>query len=423
MPDGPLAADVAADLDALVGNVDVVDVEALERLGRGEDPRVLWEIADVLRFYPGGTEGIVGTAAASALSGLDLPDDGRAWDELTDQLLAWDLPAGAGHAERKSRWYSAIDPRWGVLFGAGAEKVDWRPYSWGGVLIDDRGPGDTLRCTRGCIPALDDPATTDAAGGRWYPDERIVFGVTIGDVSRAYPKNVMEVHEMVNDTIDGRRLALSYCTLCGSAQAHLTDRLDDTARSSLPEGTMPVMRTSGLLARSNKVMYELRTGSMFDTFTGEALTGPLAVASVILPETTVVTSTWAEWRTAHPDTTIIAEDGGVGRAYPLDPLRGRDDDGPIFPIGNVDARLPVQEQVVGVVLANGDTVAFRAETARRTLASGDEVTAAGVTIVTDAGGLRAVDADDLTRSLPSHEAFWFAWSQFHPGTVVWPPNR
>ena len=46
-----------------------------------------------------------------------------------------------------------------------------------------------------------------------------------------------------------------------------------------------------------------------------------------LNQTTIVTSTWAAWRAAHPDTTIIAEDGGIGRSYPRNPLRGRDDAG------------------------------------------------------------------------------------------------
>jgi hypothetical protein len=79
---------------------------------------------------------------------------------------------------------------------------------------------------------------------------------------------------------------------------------------------VPVLRTSGLLSRSNKVMYDLRTESVFDTFTGAAVSGPLRDAGLVLEETTGVRTTWGEWKAAHPDTTIIAEDGGVGRSYP-----------------------------------------------------------------------------------------------------------
>ena len=164
------------------------------------------------------------------------------------------------------------------------------------------------RCLRGCIPAIDDPAVTDAAGGDWYPDERLVFGLVINGEARAYPKNMMEVHEMVNDTLGGRRFGMPYCTLCGSAQAYFTDDV---------EGFSPVLRTSGLLARSNKFMYDRSTWSAVDTFTGEALSGPLHEAGVALTPVAVVTSTWGDWKREHPETTILDR----FRAYPLDPFR------------------------------------------------------------------------------------------------------
>ena len=111
--------------------------------------------------------------------------------------------------------------------------------------------------------------------------------MTVNGESRAYPKNIMEVHEMVNDTLGGRRIGMPYCTLCGSAQAFFTDVVPDGFEN-------PVLRTSGLLSRSNKVMYDLVTMSMFDTFLGTALTGPLHEAGFVLEPLTVVTSTWAD---------------------------------------------------------------------------------------------------------------------------------
>ncbi len=241
----------------------------------------------------------------------------------------------------------------------------------------------------------------------------MVFGVTIGEESRAYPKNQMEVHEMVNDTLGGRRIGMPYCTLCGSAQAYFTDQVPDGVET-------PVLRTSGLLSRSNKVMYDLLTGSVFDTFTGEAVSGPLREAGVRLAQATVVSSTWGAWKEAHPDTTIIAEDGGLGRSYPLDPLRGRDDGGPIFPVGDVDIRLGVQDLVVGVELEDGTAVAFPRQAALSVIDSGGEVIALGVQLVKDGGGLRAIAVADGSE-IAAHQAFWFAWSQFWPGTVLWSP--
>jgi hypothetical protein len=165
------------------------------------------------------------------------------------------------------------------------------------------------------------------------------------------------------------------------------------------------------------MMFDLETYSMFDTFTGEAVSGPLRDLGIVLPQVTVVTSTWAEWRAAHPDTTIVAEDGGIGRTYSSDPLRGRDLDGPIFPIGAVDGRLPAQAKVFGVFAADGTPVAFPVSEARAALALGQAVRLLGVELLADAGGVRAVDAE--SREVPGHESFWFAWSQFHVDTIVW----
>jgi hypothetical protein len=407
VPSGPLDDDTIQALDELwAGLPDDVDIEAIGRLGESGDARVAWLLADLLRFAGSGE---ILTAVADALVPLtDVEFAGIAmWVAVTDHLIAWDTPAPPGYLDYKRRLFTLVEPRWDFVFTE-PNDIDMRYLSWGGVLIDDRPLGDPAPCPRGCIPALDDPAVTDASGGAWYPDDGIVFGVEIGGETRAYPRHIMEIHEMVNDTLGGRRLGMPYCTLCASAQVFYTD---DVASFETP-----VLRTSGLLSRSNKVMYDLVSKSVFDTFTGAAVTGPMREAGVVLEQASVVTTTWGEWKAAHPDTTIVAEDGGIGRVYDLDPLRGRDDEGPIFPIGGRDLRLPVQEQVLGVILPDGTPVAFPVTRARQMLVSGGPVSLAGVELVLDGGGLRATFED---HPIASHQAFWFAWSQFHPDTLLW----
>jgi len=390
-----------------------LDTDALNRVARSGDPRLAWLVSDLLRFYQGSSDEDDLVNAFNELTGIDVADDpnfeDNAWGAVTDHLIAWELPAPPDYRERKAALFLAIEPRWAPFFADQDSAIDWRLVSWGGVLLDDRPLGDTSLCPLGCIPALDDPELTAASEGDWYADERIVFGVSVNGKAVAFPKNIMEVHEMVNITIGGKRLGIPYCTLCASAQAFVLDGLPQAARA--------VLRTSGLLSRSNKVMFDLTSNSVFDTFTGRALSGPLQDANVRLGQVTVVSSTWGEWKRAHPETRIVARDGGIGRSYPDDPLGGRDDRGPIFPVGDVDARLPVQELVVGVIAADGTPVAFPAARARDALARGDEVTEAGVELVRDGGGLRARSTDG--RELPAHEAFWFAWSQFHPETELW----
>ncbi|HXH89725.1 MAG TPA: DUF3179 domain-containing (seleno)protein [Gaiellaceae bacterium] len=414
--DEPLGRRVDEALSRLLPEaaVGILDPEALKVIAASRDARLGWLVSDLLRFYQGGVEERQLVSAFQQLTGVDVRKDPLisegAWRTVTDHLIAWELPAPPGYRERKAQLYTALEPGWKPFFADADSEIDWRLVAWGGVLIDDRRLGDPNPCARGCIPALDDPALTGADEGEWYPEERLVFGVVVGGEAVAFPKNIMEVHEVVNVTIGGRRLGIPYCTLCRSAQAYLVD--------SVPPGVEPpVIRTSGLLSRSNKVMYDLRSRSVFDTFTGRALSGPLREVGVVLPQTTVVSSTWGEWKRAHPGTKIVAEDGGIGRSYDEDPLRGRDDKGPIFPIGDADPRLPVQVEVVGVIDPRGRPVAFRADRARAVLASGDRVALAGVELFADGGGLRARTSSG--QELPAHQAFWFAWSQFHPETALW----
>lgn len=385
------------------------DSEALDEIEAGGDPRVAWFLADLLRFFQGGSEGAQTARAFAALTGVT-PDtaDSPAFVDAFNHLIAWDLPAWEGYGTRKGELYTILEPGWQPFFDDNVS-IDWRWVTWGGVLIDDRPLGDPNPCERGCIPALDDPPTVAGDEVTWLGDSDIVFGVVHNGDALAMPKNQMEVHEMLNISVGGARLGIPYCTLCGSAQAYLTE--------SVPDGfETAVLRTSGLLSRSNKVMYDLVTGSVFNTFTGEALSGTLGREGVVLDQVTVVTSRWGEWVGEHPDTRVIARDGGLGRSYEPNPLGDRDADGPIFPVGPVDPRLDVHARVVGLVARDGTPIAFPVATAATALDRGDPVSIEGYEVISDGGGLRVVGPDG---EVVAHESFWFAWSQFHPETLLW----
>ena len=397
--------------EGLVGLLDSVfagdtDGSHLIKVVEGGDVRAAWILADLLRFFQ---QGPIRDELVSAFTGLAniefVPTGTSDFVWVTNNLIAWDTPAWDGYVEMKASIFTQIDPRWQIFFDED-HGMDWRLVSWGGVIADDRPFGDNGPCN--CIPALDDPGTTEAAGGDWYPDDGVVFGLVVNGEAVALPIHQMEVHEMINLTLGGRDLGIPYCTLCGSAQAYFTDNVPGVDRV--------VLRTSGLLSRSNKVMYDLATQSVIDTFTGEAKTGPLGQEGIILEQTTVVSSRWDDWRRAHPDTQILAEDGGIGRRYRFNPLGDRDKFGPIFPVGDVDPRLAVQEPVVVVVAPDGTPIAFPVSTTREELIDSGDIVFEGLTI-TFTDGIRVFDSagDELT----THQSFWFAWSQFHPTTLVW----
>jgi len=419
VPDGPLEASVIEDLDLIFADLrSGFDFEAVRRLGETNDPRIAWLLSDLMRFIQRGEAEEVLRSTFSDLTGANITGL-NAWQPVTDRLIAWDIPAPPDYVRWKRIPFEIIEPSWTPFFDDAAATIDFRYLSWGGVLIDDRPISLThVSCPDGCIPAMTEPPVTDAAGGDWYDDEAIVFGIVVNGEARAYPKNQMEVHEMVNDVLGGRRIGVPYCTLCGSAQAYFTDELDDIEGLDIGvDADRYELRTSGLLSRSNKVMFELQTFSVFNTFTGEAVSGPLREAGVFLTQVTVETARWGDWKAKYPETTIIEEFGVIGNAYPVDPLRGRDDNGPIFPIGDVDERLGTQALVLGVTLDDGTTIAFSVDAANAALDAGENVEFAGVRVRRD-GGLVAELLDGT--ELVTHQAFWFAWSQFNNNTLVWP---
>ena len=410
IPQGPLSEDVRSAIR--VAFVDSATQSAwgkeqnvaLNAIAGSKDPRLVWIIADLMRFASGEQLNVALTDAASKLLDKKMPNQNQ-WGAVTDHLIAWDIPAPPEYLEVKRAIFTSLVPGWDRIFVEG--DIDWRHVSWGGVLIDDRAY-DTTDEACNCIPAADNPQVSKAEEATWLKDDQIVFGIEVNGEYRAYPRRIMEVREMVNDTLGERHLGIPYCTLCGAAQAYFTDQL--------PAGIeRPVLRTSGLLIRSNKVMYDVNTYSVFDTFLGKAVTGPLAEKNLQLKQASVVTTDWGTWKEAHPETTVLVESLALGRDF--DFRNGRDANGPIFPVGDVDPRLPVHEDVIGVVTASGKPVAFQRSKAFVALKNGDEIAFENVRLKLDAGGIRAVDADGA--DLGSHEAFWFAWSQFHPETELW----
>ncbi len=410
VPEGPLSDSLQAAVQ--VALIDFVTQQswgpeqtaALDEIAASKDPRVVWMISDLMRFVSGRQLSFALTEAASQLLEKELPNQNH-WGVVTDHLIAWDIPAPPDYLRVKRAIFTSIVPGWDRIFVAG--DIDWRHVSWGGVLIDDRAYDRTDEPCN-CIPAADNPEVSSAEDATWLEDDDIVFGIEVNGEYRAYPRRIMEVREMVNDTLGGRDLGIPYCTLCGAAQAYFTD--------GLPDGIdRPILRTSGLLIRSNKVMYDVITYSVFDTFLGTAVTGPLAERGLQLEQTGVVTTDWGTWKRAHPETTVLVERLALGRDF--DFRNGRDANGPIFPVGDVDPRLPVHEDIIGVVTASGTPVAFQRSRALVALRAGDEIAFENIRLELDAGGIRAVDADGS--DLGSHQAFWFAWSQFHPQTVLW----
>ena len=134
----------------------------------------------------------------------------------------------------------------------------------------------------------------------------------------------MTWHELVNDTVGGVPVTISYCPLCNSSVAY--DR--NAAGRVLDFGT------SGMLYQSSMVMYDRQTQSLWTHFDGLAVIGELIGTQLDFWPMAVVS--WAAWRDAHPDGLILTRETGHHRNYGRQSLRRLRDQ-----LGAVELGLPV----------------------------------------------------------------------------------
>ncbi len=191
------------------------------------------------------------------------------------------------------------------------------------------------------IPALDRPKTIPAAEATWLAPDEPVFGIQIGGEARAYPLRILDWHEMANDELGGIPFALAYCTLCGSGIAY---------DARVPEVGSLDFGSSGLLMRSNKLMVDRQTRTLWNQFTGRPVLGPLAEREIQLRVLPSVVTRWKDWRARHADTTVVSLDTGHRRPYHPGAAYAGYFASPdtIFPVRRARTELPAKERVFGI---------------------------------------------------------------------------
>lgn len=173
-------------------------------------------------------------------------------------------------------------------------QIRFEEITWGGAKVDD-------------IPPLDAPKMLSVENAGYLRDEDLVFGVSINGDARAYPLRVLGWHEMMNDVIGGVPVALAYCTLCGAGILFETD-VDGRAEPF-------VFGSSGLLYRSNKLMFDRQTETIWNQFTGKPVIGELVGSGIALKQRPILVASWKDWREANPTTTVLSDETGFLRDY------------------------------------------------------------------------------------------------------------
>ncbi len=193
---------------------------------------------------------------------------------------------------------------------------------------------------RDIIRPLDSPSyETVQDANDWLVDNEIGVLFEFGDVARFYPLRILTAHEVVNDEAAGVPYALTYCPLCNTAAAFDRRVGDEVLRFGV----------SGLLRKSDLVMWDDSTQSLWQQISGEGIVGDLAGTQLqFLPTATV---TWSDFVERNPDGEVLSRDTGFGFNYGSNGYVGYSSrNAPIgqFFSDEVDPRFPALERVVGV---------------------------------------------------------------------------
>jgi hypothetical protein len=431
----------------------VIGSAALEAVLSAQDQRFIAVLIEVMRGLEVGI--FLGTnyeTTVSALETLSGESFGANWPAWVEWYGRTDLSPPPGFTGWKGDVLSFIDPGFAdFLQDYAASLIRVEEIQWGGVSVDG-------------IPALDNAPMAPADQAEYLLPGEPVFGVAINGDARAYPLRIMDWHEMANDVVGGVPMSLAYCTLCGAGIAF-------DGRAS--DGGTYDFGSSGFLYRSNKLMYDRQTRTLWNQLTGEPVLGELVGDNVELALLPVVLTSWGDWLAQHPDTLVLELETGYERYYlpgaaygdyfastsTMFPVwqRGeqldtkdriyalRIDGTPkAYPISDIIFEGVVNDQIGGtnlVLVANRGRVMVRGESQRvgpvdydsggevRAFDRGDEEFAVtdDPDVVLDSQGrewrvteeaLLGPDGETAPR-INGHLAYWFGWFAFFPNTLVY----
>jgi Protein of unknown function (DUF3179) len=407
--------------------------DAVDEKRAGATPSGRGDFPPVVRSAPGAETRRRLTTFLERQTRQRFGDDLRAW-----RKWMWALPDNphADYASFKAELYSRIDPRFRAFFPPRVKStIRLDEIDWGGVTVNG-------------IPPLRSPKTIPAAEATWLRDGHIVFGITINGQARAYPKRILAWHEMAIDRVGGVDLTIVYCTLCGTVIPY----------ESSVGGRPLTFGTSGLLYRSNKLMFDEETRSLWSSLEGVPVAGTLVEKGVRLPFRSVVTTTWDEWKQDHPATTVLSLETGYGRNYG-EGVAYREyfaTDRLMFEVPRVDTRLKNKAEVLVLrpetIGKNALPVAIAVDRLRRGPVYAFEAGGRHFVVITSKAGANMlfergshafvqrapdgmlrdtkgtrwrVSADGLLSEtgerlprIPGHRAFWFGWVAQYPQTIL-----
>ncbi len=268
--------------------------------------------------------------------------------------------------------------------------------------INDGGPA------KDGIPSIDAPKFLKASETLLDPNDR-VLGVFKNGIAKAYPINILNYHEIVNDHFGEQPVVITFCPLCGSGIAF----------DALIKGKPKIFGVSGLLYNSDVLLYDRETESLWSQLKYQAVAGPLVGESLKMLNT--ANTSWKSWKEKYPNTLVLSEETGFKRDYSRNPYPGYEESpGLYFSVSDQDARFHPKETVIGLEI-NGKFKAYAFSELEKLKGKElkDSFQGKDLIIKYKPSSKSAEIFDTEANPIPAVTNFWFAWFAFHPDTEVY----
>ncbi len=308
--------------------------------------------------------------------------------------------------------------------------------------VQDGGPG------KDGIPSVDNPRFISVDEVDFLSDDDLIVGMSYKGVIKGYPHPIMDWHEIVNDEVDDRQIALTYCPLTGTA----------IAWNRMVDGRTTTFGVSGKLYNNNLIPYDRETDSYWSQINLNCVNGErIGMKAEIFP---LMEMTWGSWKAMFPDSEVMSTETGFSRNYnnyPYGDYR-TNNNSYLFPRNPIDDRLPGKERVLGILNSDNnkaysitnfeepkaiydsvggeDFIIIGSKEARFIVAFEDNGQLDGLTfnaadlpiIGTDANGNQLDISGEIVAGplagtkLDSPDAFigyWFSFGAFYPGIEIY----
>jgi hypothetical protein len=249
------------------------------------------------------------------------------------------------------------------------------------------------------IPSIDHPRFVSVAeADTWLEAVEPVILFQAGDAARAYPLQILTWHEIVNDTVGGVPVVVTFCPLCNTAIAF----------ERTVGGQALDFGTTGRLRYSNLIMYDRQTETWWQQGTGEAIAGELTGTQLVFRPAPIIA--WEAFKAAHPDGQVLSRDTGYARTYGRNPYVGYDDvnrppflyRGPQTP-----GQLPPVARVLAVEI-DGETVAYPYDVLQEARVVNDTAGGTDLVVLWAPGTASALDAGSVAGGRDVGAALAFA---------------